>query len=126
MKVTTPPARDLTRASDSAVTLGIQLSTPALERLLDHNPQARHGGAGLFDDQAQYSDLPLARKSSITSTRSLLVRWRGEIATVLSTFLVKVLPSSTTGFRQGQGLLLAGEDHRHAQVQAGHDRWRDA
>jgi hypothetical protein len=59
----------------NAVALAVQLGTAALERLLDHDAQAATvAPACLMIEISAWDALPLARKSSITSTRSLLLR----------------------------------------------------
>lgn len=111
-----------------AVALRVQLGAAALERLLDHDAQAGDGGAGLFDDRDQRLGRFAVGQEVIDDQHAVAA---GQVTRGDGHGAFGLLGERADGrrqqvFGQGQGLVLAGEDHRYAEVQAGHDRRSDA
>ena len=110
------------------VAFAFQQGAAILEGFLDDDAEPGDARAGLADQVDQrLGGMAVGEESSITSTWSWAFRCLAEMAMVLSVCLVK--ENTLEMYRlslQGQRLVLAGEDHRDAQLQAGHDRRGDA
>ena len=111
-----------------AVALRVQFGAAALERLFDDDTQTGNGGAGLFDDRDQRLRGLTVGQEVVDDQHAVAA---GQVARGDGHGAFGLLGERVDGrreqvFSQGQRLLLAGEDHRHAEVQTGHDRRGDA
>ncbi len=112
----------------NAVALAVQLGTAALERLLDDDAKAGHGGAGLLDDRDQRLGRLAVGQEVVDHQHAVAAVevTRRDSHGVLGLLGEGVHRGGQQVLGQGQRLVLAGEDHRHAELQAGHHRRGDA